>query len=333
MFSQMAVSFPTAAFDVLGCGCVAVDDLLTVAAYPPADTKAPVVRRERQCGGLVGTALVAAARLGARCAYVATLGTDDLSEFALGRLRAEGVDVGHVARAAAAGPVRSVIVVGADTGSRTIFPDVTGLAAGGPERLDEPLVRSARVLFIDHFWAERKLPAARIARAAGIPVVADFEDDSEPGFAELLEQVDHLVLSAEMARRLTGSDPDAAARALGGGRRLVAVTDGAAGVWYRAEDAAGHLPAFPVRAVDTTGCGDVFHGAYAAGLAGGLGVVERLRLAAATAALKATRPGGQLGIPSRNEVERFLAAHDRDAPAPTAGSPSAPRPPRSFPHP
>lgn len=329
----MTVDSSTAAFDVLGCGCVAVDDLLTVAAYPPADTKAPVVRRERQCGGLVGTALVAAARLGARCAYVATLGTDDLSEFALGRLRAEGVDVGHVARAAAAGPVRSVIVVGADTGSRTIFPDVTGLAAGGPERLDEPLVRSARVLFIDHFWAARKLPAARLARAAGIPVVADFEDDSEPGFAELLEQVDHLVLSAEMARRLTGSDPDAAARALGAGRRLVAVTDGAAGVWYRAGDAAGHLPAFPVRAVDTTGCGDVFHGAYAAGLAGGLGVVERLRLAAATAALKATRPGGQLGIPSRTEVERFLAAHDRDAPAPAAGPPSAPRPPRSSPHP
>lgn len=312
----MASPVPTAAFDVLGCGCVAVDDLLMVAAYPPADTKAPVVRRERQCGGLVGTALVAAARLGARCAYVATLGTDDLSEFALGRLRAEGVDVGRVARAAAAGPVRSVIVVGADTGSRTIFPDVTGLAAGGPERLDEPLVRSARVLFIDHFWAAQKLPAVRFARAAGIPVVADFEDDSEPGFAELLEQVDHLVLSAEMARRLTGSGPDAAAAALRcAGRRLVAVTDGAAGVWYRAEDAAGHLPAFPVRAVDTTGCGDVFHGAYAAGLAGGLGVMERLRLAAATAALKATRPGGQFGIPSRTEVDRFLAAHGHDPPA------------------
>jgi sulfofructose kinase len=59
--------------------------------------------------------------------------------------------------------------------------------------------------------------------------------------------------------------------------------------------------------VDTTGCGDVFHGAYAAGLAQGLGLDERLRLAAATAAIKATQKGGQTGIPSRAVVEQFLS--------------------------
>jgi sugar/nucleoside kinase (ribokinase family) len=67
-----------------------------------------------------------------------------------------------------------------------------------------------------------------------------------------------------------------------------------------------HQPAFPVAVVDTTGCGDVFHGAYAAGLVRGLGVMERVRLAAAAAALKATRPGGQAGAPTLAEVEQFL---------------------------
>ncbi len=67
-----------------------------------------------------------------------------------------------------------------------------------------------------------------------------------------------------------------------------------------------HLPAFPVEVVDTTGCGDVFHGAYAAGLAEGMNLPDRVRLAAAAAALKATQSGGQTGIPTRDAVDTFL---------------------------
>ncbi len=70
-----------------------------------------------------------------------------------------------------------------------------------------------------------------------------------------------------------------------------------------------HQPAFPVEVVDTTGCGDVFHGAYASALAEGLDLPVRVRLAAAAAALKATQPGGQAGIPSRGKVEAFLGEY------------------------
>ena len=72
------------AFDVLGLGCAAVDDLLYVDVYPKtADVKVRVRRRERQCGGLTATALVAAARLGSRCAYAGILGGDENSQFIL----------------------------------------------------------------------------------------------------------------------------------------------------------------------------------------------------------------------------------------------------------
>lgn len=67
-----------------------------------------------------------------------------------------------------------------------------------------------------------------------------------------------------------------------------------------------HQPAFRVRTVDTTGCGDLFQGAYAAALALGATLSERVRLARAAAALKATQPGGQRGIPTRNQVDEFL---------------------------
>jgi sugar/nucleoside kinase (ribokinase family) len=155
--------------------------------------------------------------------------------------------------------------------------------------------------------------AARIAHAAGVPIVADFERGEMPGFPELLGLIDHLIISRDFAAQLTGeADPrTAAAKLWTDQRQVVVVTGGAEGCWYLAgSPQAGpqHFPAFPVAVVDTTGCGDVFHGAYAAALVRGLDLPERIRFAAAAAALKATRHGGQAGIPTRPAVEAFLAA-------------------------
>jgi sugar/nucleoside kinase (ribokinase family) len=299
----------TAACDILGLGCVAVDDLLYVAAYPPADAKVPVRRRERGCGGLAATALVAAARLGARCAYAGTLGEDELSRFVLERLGEEGVSVEWVRRRAGAGPIYSLVVVDEATGTRTIFYDLEGVCGAEPEWPDAAAVRSARALFIDHFGVEGMAWAVRVARAAGVPVVADFERGEMPGFADLLALVDHLIVSSEFAAWATGagSPSEATARLWNAGRRVVVVTCGAEGAWYAdGPGPARHQPAFRVAAVDTTGCGDVFHGAYAAALVRGLGVAERVRFAAAAAALKATRRGGQAGAPTLEQVEAFL---------------------------
>ncbi len=154
--------------------------------------------------------------------------------------------------------------------------------------------------------------AARVARAAGIPVVADFESlPDDERFAELVALVDHPVVSLDFARRWTGCEhPGDAARALWNAeRQAVVVTCGAEGCWYLGADdphTPRHQPAMRVTVVDTTGCGDVFHGAYAAGLAQGLELPDRVRLASAAAALKATRRGGQAGIPTGAAVDRFL---------------------------
>jgi len=298
-------------FDILGIGCVAVDDLVYVADYPAADSKTQVIGRERQCGGLTATALVAAARLGAQCSFAVALGEDELSRFALDRLRQEGIDAQWIRHSAEARPIHSIIVVDRRRGTRTIFYDLDGFQTAGPDWPDEDAIRAARVLFVDHVVAEDAIRAAGIARAAGIPVVADLESDRAPRFSELLGLVDHLIVSRGFAEQLTGaSDPATAAQALvASDRRAVVVTCGDQGCWYWGSDGLGpprHQPAFEVEVVDTTGCGDVFHGAYAATLAEGLDVAARIRLAAATAALKATRSGGQAGIPVRRAVQAFL---------------------------
>jgi sugar/nucleoside kinase (ribokinase family) len=300
-----------AAWDVLGLGCAAVDDLLYISAYPPPDVKVRVRRRERQCGGLTATALVAAARLGARCAYGGVLGDDEDSRFVEDCLRREGVDVSPVVRRAGARPIHSFIVVDETNHTRNIFFDLAGSTGADPEQPGADVIRSAKILYVDHYGVEGMTRAARIAQAAGVAVAADLERDEWPGFDDLLALVDHLIVNQAFAHKRTGAGDPAQAvdRLWSEARRAVVVTCGTDGCWYRGEGEARpqQQAAFRVETADTTGCGDVFHGAYLAALARDKPLAERVRFASAAAALKAKRYGAQAGIPTREEVEAFLA--------------------------
>lgn len=298
-------------WDVLGLGSATVDDFLYVPHFPAPDTKLQVLHTERQGGGLTATALVAAVRLGARAGFAGMLGSDEISRWVEQDLAREGVDVSPVVRRADAQPIHAVIIVEQAQHTRTILYSVNGCIGADDDAPDEATLRAARVLFIDDFGSVGNLRAVRIARAAGIPVVADFErGDGSAAFEDVLPLVDHLILGARFAAQLTGeAAPDrATVRLWREARALVAVTCGAAGCWYLtgADGRPVHQPAFPVEAVDTTGCGDVFHGAYAAALNWEMSAAERIRFASAAAALKATQPGGRKGIPTRAQVEAML---------------------------
>lgn len=287
-----------------------MDELLFVEAYPPADGKMRVLRRERRCGGLTATALVAAARLGGKCAFAGVLGEDEQSRFVVECLKREKVNTRQVVNRKGARPVRSTVVVCERARTRTIFYDINKVQGAGANSPAQEVIRSTRVLLVDTFGIAGMTRAARIARAAGIPVIADFEDSYMPGFAKLLGLVDHLILSEEFAREITGAKNTVeAALALWTRRRqVVIVTCGARGCYYLTAGAGKpeRMPAFRIQARDTTGCGDVFHGAYALALARQLPLTERIQFASAAAALKATRHGGQAAIPTPTEVKTLL---------------------------
>src|SRR5262245_20387448 len=225
-------------WDVLGIGCTAVDDLLYVEEYPAPDARVRLRRRERQGGGLTATALVAAARLGARCAFAGILGEDEDSRFVIDTLSREGIDVGPMVRRPSARPIHSTIIVDETHHTRTILYDLAGTVGADVEAPPEDVIRSARVLLIDHYGVEGMTRAARIAREAGVAVVADFERSDWPGFMELLALVDHLIVARSFAERLTGATtPQEAIEGLwGSGRQLVGVTCGGDGCWYRNAD-------------------------------------------------------------------------------------------------
>lgn len=300
----------TNGWDILGIGVVTVDDFLYVDRFPRSNTKQRLLDKQRQGGGLTATALVAAARLGARPAFVAVLGDDELSRFALDELEREGVDCSPVLRREGAHPIHAVIIVDRSTGERTILYTMDGHTPVAPDEVSADLIARARVLFLDSTSAAGGVRALELAQRQGIPVVADVEQEGAPGMAELLPRVDHLIVGLEVAGRVTGaSEPEAMVRALASPTRACAVvTGGERGCWYAERDGVvHHVPAYRVAVVDTTGCGDVFHGAYAAGIARGEPIAQVIRVATATAGLKATRPGGRSGIPSRAAVEAFLA--------------------------
>jgi sulfofructose kinase len=304
--------------DVLGLGAVAVDDLLFLSEYPAPDSKHQILGTERHAGGLAGTALVAASRLGCACAYAGTLGSDELSRFIIDGFQAEGVSVRHLVHRDGAPPFHSIILVDTRSKTRTILFNAAGVVGPSPSEPSEEVIRSARVLLVDHVGLEGMVRAARIARRAGIPVVADLERNVGGLFADLLAAVDHLILPYEFARGLSGaSDGPSTVRALwADDRAAVVVTLGDQGSWYLTSEEPGkvfHQPAFRVEVVDTNGCGDVFHGAYAVGLSEGMHAAERMRFAAGVAACKATRVGGQKGIPSRAEAMKFLESRSAEA--------------------
>ena len=295
-------------WDIFGIGTAAVDDLVYVEHFPTADTKQPAQSIQRHGGGQTATALVAAARQGARTAFCCRLGADELSRFTVQTLEAEGVDCSPVIACPACGPVHSVIIVDSGTGSRTILYDSSAAREPNPDEIDPAWIAASRLVFFDQNAPRAGLHAARLARTLGIPVAADLEKRNLPEMDAILAHIDHLIVSQDFARALTGLvDPAQAARALAvPPRAATVVTCGGQGCWYaEGSGEPRHFPAYSVPVVDTTGCGDVFHGAYAAAITRGEPIPRAIQTASATAALKAMKPGGRAGIPGLEEIRKL----------------------------
>jgi sulfofructose kinase len=291
---------------IIGIGIATLDYLAVAKTAAPGGT----TRLEDLAvdgGGLAATAMVAAARLGAQAELWTRTGDDFVGDVVVRQLVDEGLPADTLIRVPGGRTPASVILVDPDTGDRTIYfhpgsgleVDVSGLPY---ER-----VRQAGCLLVDDFWEAASLPAARVAREAGVPVVADMVPSDHNG--ALLALVDVLIAPEAAARRVDCAyDLAEAVRRLRDlGPAAVVITAGPRGAWFNDGEQVRHQPAFPVKAVDTTGAGDVFHGSFAFGLASGWEVARCVEFAAAVAALGCTKLGGRAGIPTRAQADAFLA--------------------------
>ena len=292
--------------DIVGLGYCGLD-YLSLVPYIPRDDKVEILESLVQGGGPAATATCAAAQLGLQSAFMGTVGKDERGRSIIAGLNSAGVFTDRMRIRERGESPAAFCWTEASTGQRSIAWTRGEIAPLRPDEVDGELIRHARVLHLDGHQAEAAIHAAEIARANNVTVSID-AGTLVPGIERLLELSDIVIASEKFAERLTeDSNPERSVRKLFGGiRKFAAVTLGAAGCVGFDGTKFWNQAAFSVDVVDTTGAGDVFHGAFLYKYVKGGDWAECLRFASAVSAQKCTKFGGRTGIPTLAETKSFL---------------------------
>jgi sulfofructose kinase len=302
-----------APFDVVGVGLNATDTLILLPRFPTYGGKVPFERELLSPGGQVASAMVACARLGLRAKYIGTLGDDERGVIQLESLRSSGVDIGDIEIRSNCPNQSAYILVDRTTGERTVLWHRDDCLRIDPATLNPEKIACARLLHIDGHDTAAVSRAAEIARRHQIPVTVDV-DTIYPGFDRVLPNVDYLVASSEFPARWTGeADPFRALALIQNeyGMRVAAMTLGADGALARVEGRFVYSPGFVVDCIDTTGAGDVFHGAFCYAVIESMPVRDALEFSNAMAALNCTALGARGNIAGLTEAQTLMRGGER----------------------
>ena len=296
-------------FDVVGIGENSIDYVFRLPSLPISTTsvtKIQIADHQVQPGGQVATTLAACAALGLTTSYAGAIGDDENGTRMRRTLEARGVDTNAaVVRPA---PNRyAVILVDESSGERIVLWDRDRRLNLSRHEIPASLIRSARVLHVDNVDEDAAIEACRIAHEAGVPISSDIDHVTDRT-DQLLQLVTIPILSEHVPRELTGeADHERALRAL---RRRhdgwLCVTLGERGSMLLEGDRLHHVPAFAVTAVDTTGAGDVFRGAFICSWLHRDEPARILAFANAAAAISCTREGAIGGAPALDEVHALI---------------------------
>ena len=284
--------------DVVGLGLNAMDTICVVPRFPRPNTKIHLREVRVEPGGQVATALATCTRLGLRARYIGSVGTDDSGKAQLASLRAENLDL-HVREVEEAGSQVAIILLEEGVGERTILWR-RDLRLNYPvEDLRREMIQGGRILHLDGCESNAALQAARWAKEAGMPVVIDIDEVYDESTHELLRMVDYLIASSDFAE-----DPRELADRYG--CPVIGITRGADGAVFVNRGQLMKSTAFKVPVADTTGAGDVFHGAFIYALLQNWPLEDVIRFAHAVAGMKCMHIGARRGIPTISEVRAFL---------------------------
>ena len=288
-----------------------IDLIYDLDVLPGKDGKYNIQAVSESGGGMAANAAVTVSRLGGQSAWCGRVGDDDKGRRIIEGLKNEGVSVDHCRVYSGAASSHSV-VLNVPNGERAILLYQLSEVSKDLDWLPLQSLLETNVVLADNRWIEGATVVLKAAARQGLPRVLDIDSAgsaqsldfvslgthaiySDPGLGALFEGPDTAV---RLQKALSYTD-------------FVAVTRGAAGVdWMRSDGVLRHIPAFAVKAVETVGAGDVFHGAFALKLAEGASEEEALNFAAAASAIKCTRQGGRSSFPSREDVERYQIGVD-----------------------
>ncbi len=288
--------------DVYGLGQCAWDYIGQINRFPEQDTKCEMSSLVNQGGGPVATALVALTRWGYSCSFCGVTGDDPFGQLIINSLIEEKIDTSQVIVREGFCSQFAFIAAEENGGKRTIFWRRPTGHPVLPEELNYDLIRQARVLHTDGLFPAASIAAARIAQKTSTIVITDAGTLRE-GMLELAKYSNYFIVSEVFAETLINeNNPEKACLEL---QRhspgIVGVTLGSRGYlvlnhkeWIKGE-------AYQVNAIDTTGCGDLFHAGITLGILKGWDLRKTLDFSAWAAASVSTKLGGRDGIPEIHE--------------------------------
>ncbi|PVB59522.1 carbohydrate kinase family protein [Labrenzia sp. 011] len=310
-----------AEIDVLCIGDLDVDMFVSIPAIPGFDQKIAGRGHGRMPGGMSANCAVAVARLGFRSRLVAAVGSDDSGKFAIGEIRAEGVDVEYVIHRRETETFMCIVLI-SPSGEKSLIKLETEAYLPHPHELDNAAFEGVRHLHTTFGNPELAHKALAMARERGVTTSLDLEPPdiarNPQLLAALLPMIDTLFLNAEafaLVAGLLGEEPRPAHLHEKG---EILVTLGSAGCRRLVAGSRTEEKGFAVKSVDTTGAGDCFAGAYLVARLEGAPPEGAMRMANAAAALATTGIGAQTAMPTHDCVAAFM---EERVPVTTSGPP------------
>ena len=293
---------------IVGIGANVFDTLYNIPTYPTEDTKMRATASKTAGGGPVATGLVAASKLGEKTAYIGVLSDDNGGKFLKSDFEKYGVDVSHTEIKSGYRSFASVLWLCADSATRTCVFDKGDLP---PLELNEDqigAIKNAEILMVDGNEMNAAVSAAKIARENGVKVLYDCGGLYE-GVENLLALTDVMIPSEEFSLGVTGCDTvEAAAKKLYDtySPEIVVITQGKkGGIMFDGRNFTSY-PIYPAVVVDSNGSGDVFHGAFAAGIVKGFDYLKCCHFASAVSGLKCTGVGARESVPNYETTKKYL---------------------------
>jgi sulfofructose kinase len=293
---------------IIAVGHAALDHVWRIESYPPRPTKIRAIEHVEGGGGMAANAAAAIGRLGGTVELWSRVGDDEAGKKVRTFLEADKVNTTYV-RSFKDEPTSCSAVLVDAKGERLAVGTRDLHLPTDSAWLPLDRIAGAGAILSDYRWLEGALTAFARARDDGVPTVADADFENGPLLKELLSLTDYAIFPAGSLAAFAPdvTEAEALARVLDFGPRYAGVTLGPKGYLWASRNGTGEIPAFEIDAVDTTGAGDAFHGAFTWALTQGFDEVACARFASAAAALKCRKLGARAALPTLPEVEDFLS--------------------------
>ena len=304
-------------YDIVGIGVSTLDILTIVKEFPSEDSVQKAVDAKFQGGGPVATALVVAAKLGAKVAMIDSLGDDSVGQSILEEFNSYGVITEHIQITPGTTSSIASVWIRESDGQRAIAYRPGNVPELINNDISLEIIKKAKILHLNGRHLQTCLKACRLAKEHGVKISFDggggrYRDELDP----LIPLIDICIVARDFAEKYakTTNIQNAAQYFLDQGAELVVITDGDRGSYIFSRQAENfHQPAFQLdKVIDTTGCGDVYHGVFLFCLLSGFTLKESAQRATAAAAINAQRIGGRGNLSTMSEIIDFIASYNKN---------------------